>query len=133
MEYIKLLLDIAINSSALSVNSRVDQHIQKLIDLNPFNILLKHFFEYEFNNVFQKLYEKIVVLITNQRTPTNLIDVFFIKSKFFEKFTNFTMDKFTFKYKYQKNSHYLIFHKFNMIIIFYCLKLIFNPKLRKIN
>ncbi len=99
VEYIKNVLDITINSYALSYNTRISQHIEKIIELNPFNLLLDHFFEFEFNSVFQKLFEQIVILIANLHTPTSLIDLLFVTSNFIKKFTEYSMNKYTFRFK----------------------------------
>lgn len=95
----KNILNITINSYALSYNTRISQHIEKIIQLNPFYLLLTHFLEFEFNSVFQKLYEQIVILMTNLHTPSSLIDLFFINSHFVDKFTEFSINKYSFRFK----------------------------------
>lgn len=99
IEYIKYILDITINSYALSFNSKISQHIEKIIELNPFNLLINHFFEFEFNSVLQKLFEQIVILICNIHTPISLIDLFFVNCEFVKKFVEYSMNKYNFQYK----------------------------------
>jgi hypothetical protein len=99
VEYIKNILDITINSYALSYNTRISQHIEKIIGLNPFILLLNHFFEFEFNSAYQKLFEQIIILISNVHTPISLIDLLFEKSEFIQKFIDYSLNKFSFKYK----------------------------------
>ena len=92
-------MDITINSYALCYNTRISQHIERIRELNPFNLMIDHFFEFEFNNVFQKLFEQIVVLISNLHTPTRLIDLIFVKCDFIKKFVENSVNKYTFRFK----------------------------------
>lgn len=92
-------MDITINSYALSYNTRISQHIEKIIELNPFNLLLNHFFEFEFNSAYQKLFEQIIILISNIHTPNTLIDLLFRNCKFVEKFIDYSINKFSFRFK----------------------------------
>jgi hypothetical protein len=83
----------------LSYNTRISHHIEKIIELNPFNLLIDNFFEFEFNSVLQKLFEQIVILISNAHTPSSLIDLLFVNCDFVKKFVEFSMNKYSFKYK----------------------------------
>lgn len=98
VEYIKNILDITINSSALNNNSRIELYIQKIIGLNPFNLLIEYFFEFEFNNMYQKYFADIVTLLLNKFTPEDLIRNFFIKNNFIEKFIEYSVNNHLFKF-----------------------------------
>ena len=99
VEYFKNILDITINSFALSYNSRVQLYLQKIISLNPFEKLISYFFEFEFNNVYQKLFEDIVVLLINKHTPEELIKSFFVDNDFIGKFIDHSINNYLFKFR----------------------------------
>lgn len=67
--------------------------------MNPFNILIDYYFEFEFNNVYQKLFEHLIILLVNLHTPTNIVKLFFEDCDFLGKFINYTINNYTFKYK----------------------------------
>lgn len=99
VEYFKNILDILINSIALSYNPRLDQYIEKIIELNIFDLLMKYFIEFEFNNIYQKLFEDIIVLLTNKYTPELLLKSFFIDNDFIKKFIDHAVNNNIFKYR----------------------------------
>jgi len=70
-----------------------------IIDLNPFDLLINYFFEFEFNNVYQKLFEEIIVLLINKHTPKDLLECFFIKNEFTKKFVDQSVNNYLFKFR----------------------------------
>jgi hypothetical protein len=107
VEYIKNILDILINSIALSFNendndsnSRLAIYVDSIKRLNPFDLIIKYFFEFEFNNIYQKLFEDIIALLINKHTPEKLLKSFFIENKFIEKFIDNTVNNYFFKFRY---------------------------------
>ena len=100
VEYIRNFLDININSFSIdSSNLKTLDNINKIIQLNPFNLLLEHFFEFELNNVFQKLFEHLIILLTNNHTPVNLVIFIFEDCKYLEKLIEFNLTKIYFRFK----------------------------------
>lgn len=99
VEYFKNILEILINSIALSYNPRLDVYIDKIVELNIFDILLKYFIEFEFNNIYQKLFEDIFVLLTNKYTPERLLKTFLIDNDFIKKFIDYSINNNFFKFR----------------------------------
>jgi hypothetical protein len=89
-----------INSYALSYNNtRLDLYLDEVLKFNPFALLIKYFIEFEFNNIYQRLFEDIILLLTNKHTPEKLLESFFIKNQFIEKLVDFTINKNCFKFR----------------------------------
>lgn len=99
VEYIKNILDITINSYALSYNSRIEIYIQNIVRLNPFDKLIDYFFEFEFNNIYQKYFADIVNLLLNKFTSEELIKNFFIQNNFIGKFIDYSLNNHLFKFR----------------------------------
>ena len=99
VEYLKNILDITINSFALSYNTRIEAYIAKIVELNPFEKLIEYFFEFEFNNIFQNHFSDIVTLLLNKFTPEELVKNFFIENNFIEKFVENTVNKHLFTFR----------------------------------
>lgn len=67
--------------------------------MNPFNILIDHFLEFEFNNIYQQLFKQIIILITNGSTPENLVKVVFEDCGIIEKLIEYNLNNNTFRFK----------------------------------
>lgn len=76
----------------------MDIYIENINELNPFKYLIKYFNEFEFNNIYQKLYEDIVVLLTNKFTPEKILENFLIENEFFDNLINNTINQYLFTY-----------------------------------
>lgn len=76
----------------------MDIYIENINELNPFKYLIKYFNEFEFNNIYQKLYEDIVVLLTNKFTPQKILENFLIENEFFDNLINNTINQYLFTY-----------------------------------
>ena len=99
MEYFKNILDILINSFALSYNSRLDTYIDRIVELNPFEFLIKYFEEFEFNNIYQRLFEDIIILLLNKHVPEKLMKSFFIDNDYVGKFIDYSVNNSLFKFR----------------------------------
>lgn len=101
VEYIKNFLDITINSFTLAFNSRIKIYIENIIRLNPFEKLIEYFFEFEFNNIYQKYFADIVTLLLNKFTPEDFIKCFLNENEnnFIGKFIDYSVNNHLFKFK----------------------------------
>jgi hypothetical protein len=99
VEYFKNILDILINSFALSYNSRLDTYIEKIVELNPFELLINYFEEFEFNNIYQRLFEDIIILLLNKQVPEKLMKCFFIDNDYVSKFVDYSVNNSLFKFR----------------------------------
>ena len=91
-EYIQLIFELlmnVLNNNNLNqfeiVIKNIDILIDKFIELKVFDTVVKYFFLYEWNSVYQNIFRKLVSFVICSNVPERLINNFFVDSKFIEK------------------------------------------------
>jgi hypothetical protein len=108
VEYFKSVLEIVLNANS-SLNFQSSESLAKLIEttanLDFFSkttvfcfVKKEFFFLFEWNNMFQKAYESIIVLAVNRFSPGKLISLLFEDLKILDLFISHIFEKnFTFE------------------------------------
>jgi hypothetical protein len=88
IEYIKAIFDLVINIinntilvNIEIVNTNVNRLVEKIIETGVFNEVVKFFFEFQLNNQYQIIFEKVFQLICNKSVHENLITHIFNECK----------------------------------------------------
>lgn len=76
LEYIKSVIEIIVYgiASCLDLDVHLNELISILVKTTIFDSVIDNFFEYEWNNMYQKLFEQIFNLIIYKTTPHELIE-----------------------------------------------------------
>jgi hypothetical protein len=78
IEYIKSILDIIINGYANNVlTERFENNLNTILDSEMFQLSIANFFEFEFNNIYQNIFQQVIVILVNKYTPKIIIDHLF--------------------------------------------------------
>jgi hypothetical protein len=78
LEYVKSIVDILINAMAKGLFvDKLNNIFLKIIKNNFFIKAIEYFYSHEFNNSYQKLFEQLIILITNKYSPKNLLEYVF--------------------------------------------------------
>lgn len=100
LEYFKSLLELIvniINNSTLVgvdiINQKIETLVEKVIESKVFVKIIDFFFEYEMNNFYQIMFEKVMVLVMNKSTYEALIKHIFEDCKLGEKIKEKTFDQ----------------------------------------
>lgn len=73
-EYFKTVVDILINAYASNLFvEKLDVCLDKILESKILEVAISSFFEFEFNNLYQKLFEQLIILINNKYTPGKLV------------------------------------------------------------
>jgi len=75
-DYLKTTFEILLNVYACdyyALHEKIDFFFENLINFKFFEVSIKNFYIFEFNNFYQKSFEHLVILICNKYTPGMLI------------------------------------------------------------
>jgi len=82
-EYLKTIIDILINGYASNLFiDKLNESVEKIIKTDLFKVAIENFIEFEFNNVYQKYFEQLMILTVNKYTPEELIKHVFVDCNF---------------------------------------------------
>ena len=80
VEYFRTILDILVNASATEkMKDEIDELITILHQKNMFWTLIDMFFTFEFNNMYQTLFNQIIEIVISSASPKQLVNCFFFE------------------------------------------------------
>ena len=77
-EFLRTILDVFVNANYSQIHEKeIEELIQILNKKNIFYYCHKLFFDFPFSNIYQTYYNQIIDIVTNQSSPSCLIESFF--------------------------------------------------------
>ena len=76
IEYFRSVFELIVYgiASCLDLDVYLHELIKIIVNTNVFTAMIDNFFEYEWNNLYQKVFEQIFHLIVYKTTPSDLIE-----------------------------------------------------------
>ena len=103
LEYFRSVLELIVYgiASQLELDGDLMNMLKQIINTKVFEAIIFNFFEYEWNNLYQKVLEQIFNLIIYKSSPPELIENVLYTCKFIEiMISKIIKQKFTFPYAY---------------------------------
>jgi hypothetical protein len=80
IEYIKTVLDIIVNGYANNlITENIESKLRSILDTELFKNCINNLFQFEYNNLYQRIFEQIILILVNKHTPKIIIDHLFVE------------------------------------------------------
>jgi hypothetical protein len=79
-EYIKTIFEVIINGYASNILAdKLDLNVKMLLKTDMFRVAIKYLLDFDMNNIYQKLFEQMILVITNKYSSKIIIDHLFVE------------------------------------------------------
>jgi hypothetical protein len=74
-EYIRTIFEVIINGYSSNILAeKLDSNVKVLLNIDLLRLSVKNLIEFDLNNMYQKYFEQLIILITNKHSPKIIIN-----------------------------------------------------------